>query len=259
MDIEFLRAIRLYEMDLVIRLVQPGQTVLEIGAGAGWQAHYMALHGFKVIALDVPGSNYDAKGNWPVIVYDGGKIPLAKHSVDVVFSSNVLEHILHVEAFQPEILRVLKPDGCAIHLMPTPTWRFWTSVAMYIDNFKRLTRRLTGLFSKTRPAIQTQNSITEDKTLPPLKERLFRAFWPSRHGEIGNSFTELYYFSRRRWITLFKATGWCIDRVMSNRLFYSGYMLFGPRWGLHTRKLMSYLLGSACMIYLIHPGRVKKC
>lgn len=124
MDTQLLKQIREYELGQVVSLMPQGSSVLEIGAGAGWQTKMLADKVFKVKAIDLEHSNYAEQRVWPVQNYDGVHIPFADNSFDFVFSSNVLEHIPHIEDFQIEIQRVLKSGGVAIHVLPTATWRF---------------------------------------------------------------------------------------------------------------------------------------
>lgn len=74
---------------------------------------------------------------------------------------------------------------------------------------------------------------------------------PPRHGEIGNTLTELYFFSARRWCGLFQRTGWQIEQVFPNRLFYTGWAVFGDLLSLQTRQRLSHVLGSACTVYIL--------
>jgi ubiquinone/menaquinone biosynthesis C-methylase UbiE len=67
-----------------------------------------------------------------IIDYDGHSIPFDNQSFDIVFSSNVMEHILHTYEIQKEISRVLNNDGISIHVMPTPTWRILTNITHFI-------------------------------------------------------------------------------------------------------------------------------
>ena len=128
---ESLQAIRAYELERVIGLFPPHCRVLEIGAGAGWQSKAIGDRGHAVEAIDIGGSAYADVRVWPVRDYDGFHIPFPDGSFDVVFSSNTLEHIRHVETFQDEIRRVLNPDGIAVHILPTGSWRWWSNVAHY--------------------------------------------------------------------------------------------------------------------------------
>jgi SAM-dependent methyltransferase len=248
--------LRRYELRRVISRLPPGQRVLEIGAGAGWQARLLAENGFDVVAIDVESSRYKRVREWPVIPYDGVHIPLADHSVDVVFSSNVLEHIPYVEAYQSEIQRVLQPGGLAIHLMPTTTWRAWTSLVFYPFVLKTVLQRFTV---QRRTGSHTGETQAErPASLPRPKRRLAGRLWPARHGVKGNSITELYYFSHFRWARLFERTGWQIESISPNRLFYTGHSLFGARLNVRIRRWLSHVLGSACQVYVLTPGAAAK-
>jgi hypothetical protein len=107
--------------------------------------------------------------------------------------------------------------GRAIHILPTAGWRFWTSVAFYVRKLRH----------------------------PDLN------LFPERHGEFGSALSELYYFSVRRWCSFFRATGWTVERVEPNRLFYTGYSLLGGRLLLPYRRNLSDVLGSACAVYVL--------
>lgn len=262
MNYAHLQSLREDELGLVRSRLRPGQRVLEIGAGAGWQARRLADAGFDVVAIDVHESNYREQQVFPVQTYDGRRIPLPDASVDVVFSSNVLEHIGPVEAFQSEIRRVLKPGGRAIHLMPSAAWRFWTSLLLYPHIAKAVIRRL-----RRRPdSGPTSTAPVADAATPgpaagtPGSRRsrgstLRHALFPAAHGEHGTFLSEQYYFSARRWVSLFRRTGWEIEAVSPNGLFYSGHAVLGPRLGIAARRSLSRWFGSACTVYVLrNPG-----
>jgi 2-polyprenyl-3-methyl-5-hydroxy-6-metoxy-1,4-benzoquinol methylase len=93
-NLEFLHAEREWEIERLARLFPTGCRILELGGGTGYQAQQLAHRGFPVASIDLPSSNYQQHKVFPVIVYDGRTFPFANGSFDVVFSSNVLEHVL---------------------------------------------------------------------------------------------------------------------------------------------------------------------
>ncbi len=207
----------MHELGVVMKMLSRKGRVLEIGAGAGWQAQVFASCGLEVSAIDLPLSEFSEKRVWPIINYDGKQIPFANDEFDVVFSSNVLEHIPDVAQFQKEIHRVLKPDGCAIHVLPSSSWRFWTSVTHIL--------RLWTL--------------------------------PKSHGEhAGNALIEICYFSRAWWRQLFLSTGWNIAAEKTNGLFYTGLSILDSRLSVGARRFLSRVFGSSCNIFLLQKASV---
>ena len=87
--------------------------------------------GFEVSAVDLKDGNYSEKSVREIDFSNGVNLPYSNDSFDIVFSSNVLEHVKEVKNFQYEIKRVLK-DGFCLHALPSSTWRFWTTLTAYI-------------------------------------------------------------------------------------------------------------------------------
>ena len=245
------RKIRKAELDRALEYFPSTGKVLELGAGAGWQAAELAERGYEVTAVDIPECNYKGLRMWPVVEYDGYSIPSADRSQDVVFSSNVLEHIPHVKEFQTELKRVLKDDGVAIHIMPSATWRLWTVATFYVKRIKQMFFFLAGT---EKQSLRSSGGIDrQPATRTPLNRtgKLKQLLFPARHGEIGTAIQEFYLFSRMRWKRLFRDTGWKIEEVRGNRLFYSGNKILAANLSLAQRTKLSSALGSSCSIYVL--------
>lgn len=219
----FIREIRLYELQRLRRFFPAAGRILEIGVGNGWQARALQEMGYMVSGVDVPGSLQARDSVFPFDLYDGRRLPFADRSFDAVFSSSVMEHVQDFPALQREIHRVLRPGGVVIHVVPDACWRFWTTLAHFIQ-----VARFPGRFR--------------------------HAPWPRCHGERGNVLTELYFFSRFHWRRLFCRAGWTIRHCLSNRLFYTGYSLCGARLTLSRRAALSRLLGGVCLIFVLTPA-----
>jgi SAM-dependent methyltransferase len=246
MDQTFTEALRSIELDLVLNFIPTDACILEVGAGAGWQAKMLAERGFKVEAIDIAESNYAALQVWPVHTYDGRNIPFPNESFDVVFTSSVLEHVLDLGNLFREFARVLKPQGIAIHVLPTPAWRLWTTITHYPS----VIRSVLNIRNRDRHALGSV-STTRQSVFHLMKKALI----PSRHGETGNTVTELFHFSRHRWEQLFVQLGWTLQTYQPCDIYYSGHSLVGNLIPIYTRQYLAHYLGSATAIYLLKKNR----
>ena len=244
MDKNFCKKVRLLELENIIELFSKNKKILEIGAGAGWQAKYISEFGCKVEAIDIQTNTYSKDSVWPVTIYNGKNLPFEDDYFDIIFSSNVLEHINSLDEFQYEIRRVLKPDGIAIHVLPTAAWRICTSMTHHISILKHL---FIILFQNKSISNKTFQSTNNRNLLHILK----KSIWPERHGERGNSITEIYYFSSSWWKNHFEKTGWEIIKINPNNLLYTGNTLFSDKLNFNIRKKLSSFFGSATATYIV--------
>lgn len=243
---EFLHSIRDCEIAHIMKHFPPRARILEIGGGAGYQAQKLSACGFDVTSIDVSTSAYKQVRVFPIIEYDGDRIPFGAHTFDVVFTSNALEHIHNLAQMHRESRRVLKPGGFCVHVMPTAVWRFWTSSAHYVDLVQRHRDVLDELISRL-PFRSTQRTVASAvwDTMKFLKGVII----PSRHGATGSAFTELATFSRPYWRNHFRKHQMTVLHEEPLRLFYTGYFVSGARWSLPARRRAAAWLGSACVLY----------
>jgi SAM-dependent methyltransferase len=247
-ELGHLERLRQLELQLVAHHFRPGMRVLELGGGNGFQAAILSSWGCEVESIDIPqrGSSYPKY--YPVQDYDGWDIPFPERSFDAVFSSNVLEHIAHLPQILAELRRVLVGGGVAIHVLPSSGWRLWTSVTHYPGLVKRFADRRR----------MSSRAIAAPVNMPGEYERrgaVRRVLYSGPHGEYPSAFSELYYYSRRRWVRVFTQNGFAVVEVADNNLFYTGNEIF-PGAPLGARKKLSRVLGSACNIFLtrVMPG-----
>lgn len=250
-----LSSLRTDELNTALRWLPPGGRVLDIGGGDGWQAKVLSEGGWDVTSIDIPGRRPPKVQHHPVTDYDGVHIPFPDGSFDVAFSSNVLEHVTDLPGLFAEINRVLRPGGAMVHVMPSATFRLWTSAA----HFAWMAKFVLSKLGRTQREDDVVELATGRRAGEHLRARglpwvLRKAVFPGPHGEFPSARAELREFSRRAWAGRFRQAGYGVTRVEPNRLFYTGYGIL-PGLGVEARRRLSRLLGSSCSVYVLAaPG-----
>lgn len=131
-------------VDAFLRTYLPKQgRLLDVGCGGGIYGGLLAKRGWRVTStdLDPAAAAYAQAEGVPAVACDaGGAWPFEDASYDAFLMLDVLEHLEHdVEALR-EGLRVLRPGGFAIILVPAHPLLFsrWDQCA---GHFRRYTRR----------------------------------------------------------------------------------------------------------------------
>lgn len=86
-----------------------GRLVVDTGAGPAEFADAFAAAGARYVPLDRDAAVTSVRRGG--VVADVTALPLADRSVDVVFSSNLLEHVRRPQDAIAEMVRVLRPGG----------------------------------------------------------------------------------------------------------------------------------------------------
>jgi len=241
-----LKELRAHEFACVKDLFSAGSRVLELGGGCGYQAKLIAECGVSVESIDVsPCAN---ESYYPVRLYDGKHIPFPDESFDIVFSSNVLEHIPDLQHMLAELHRVMRPNGLAVHILPTPVWRLATSLTHYLH----IIRRTAEILRNSRVAAQ-MDFLPKDR-----EKQVHRSYWrlikrillDGPHGEYPSAFAELWFYSSNRWTSLFSESKFEVVSTRPTQIFYTGYSVF-PWLGVRTRRRIAGILGSATRIYIL--------
>lgn len=122
-----------------------GETILEVGCGAGRFTEQVTQTGAMVVSLDYSSSvdaNYQSNGhrdNVLIIQADAYKMPFAKASFDRVFCLGVLQHTPDVRRTFLELPKYLKVKGSlAVDVYRRfPWWKQWTITKYWIRPFTR--------------------------------------------------------------------------------------------------------------------------
>lgn len=92
-----------------------GKTVLDVGGGPGYFRSAFRAAGAEYWALDADVGELSGTGRIAsgTVVGDGMNLPFRDGSVDLCYSSNVLEHVPDPWRMADEMLRVTRPGGIA--------------------------------------------------------------------------------------------------------------------------------------------------
>lgn len=98
--------------------------VLDVGGGPGYFADAFTAAGARYAGLDPDVGELTARGSVGanVVRASGLALPMADASLDIAYSSNVLEHVPEPEAMADEMVRVTKPGGTVVI-----SWTPWLS------------------------------------------------------------------------------------------------------------------------------------
>jgi 2-polyprenyl-3-methyl-5-hydroxy-6-metoxy-1,4-benzoquinol methylase len=96
--------------------VQPGETVLDLGCGDGWMTAELAALGARPTGVEIARAAVErAQRRHPQLTFAlapiDGPLPMQDNAFDVVWSSEVIEHVADTARWLSEVRRVLKPKG----------------------------------------------------------------------------------------------------------------------------------------------------
>ena len=103
-----------------------GRTIVDVGGGPGYFSDAFRAAGATYLGIDPDVGELTARGEAGenMVRGSGTKLPVRTASVDVCYSSNVLEHVSEPEVMLAEMCRVTKPGG-TVFASFTPWYSPW--------------------------------------------------------------------------------------------------------------------------------------
>ncbi len=104
----------------------PGRTVVDIGGGGGWFTAAFRARGANCFLFEPDPAELRSRKTVPAgaVIADGFWLPVRDGAADLVFSSNVLEHVPEPLKLIEEMIRVTRPGGL-IYLAYTNWYSPW--------------------------------------------------------------------------------------------------------------------------------------
>jgi SAM-dependent methyltransferase len=111
----FYRALALDSVTQVEEFIPlAGRTVLDVGAGPPQFAEAFRDRGARYLAIDHDADELAGHPTGAAVVARAERLPLCDGSVDIAFSSNVVEHVPDPAALGDELVRVTRPGGVVV-------------------------------------------------------------------------------------------------------------------------------------------------
>jgi SAM-dependent methyltransferase len=225
----YLRDLRRREIELIFGRCphHAFSHALELGAGDGSQSALLAPYVGQLVATDFRPqiTRLSACPNVTFATCDAERVDeqFLPASFDLIFSSNMMEHLPNPARALEGMRVVLRDDGIAAHVIPSPFWKFCHLSGFYVDAvlgraYRYQQRRAVGI-----PAPAEAGAWDNNPKSPAMpRPYLARLLWPAAHGASGSNLKEFQLFSRPRWVRQFEAAGFRVAAVLRGPVS-SGY------------------------------------
>jgi SAM-dependent methyltransferase len=228
----YLHKLRRKEIDIAFSEYEEKQfdIGLELGAGDGYQSKFLVKFVDHLVCTELDETRLK-KIQHPAISYkvcDAEKIDayFSPKSFDLIFSSNMFEHLLNPMAALSGIKKVLKDSGITILIMPSPFWAvnrilFYHS-GLTIRQLRKFSSRkwVNSRINERLISVSESSNYSDRKNnlkgthSPPHNSILKFLRFPAPHGVSKNNIEELRSFQRIKWIRLFEAAGFRVLKVV---------------------------------------------
>ena len=252
------RTVRRFEVDSIFAKFADCrfEQALELGCGSGQNSRFLAAYCEHLTATEFDAGKLTEENGDGVtfMVADAQDLSaFATNSMDLVFSSNLIEHLPDVGRCLEECRRVVKPDGIIVHTVPNNVWKMFHLLLFYPAVVRQGIRRILSREWEQGRECNDQSVRLDDNMRPRVSRMSLTRLFPKIHGI---SRTHLGEFARWRdsiWKRTFRRNR--LDVVRQIRLpFYFGHGYDFPR----LLKLGNYLRLSATTAYVLKDNAVAR-
>ena len=221
----YLRTLRRREFEAIFRGCPPGCFArgLELGAGDGFQSTLLTQYAASLVVTDYyPGilqQTDTATITHQVCDAEHVGETFSPGEFDLIFSSNMLEHLPRVREALAGMHGVLRDEGIAIHVMPSPFWKLCQMVGFYPNFVMARLERYSACLSARRGAGAglahgssgpTSAWDNNPKVAGRRYSYLRRLLWATPHGAAGSNLEEFRSFRPAHWRAQFAAAGFTV-------------------------------------------------
>jgi SAM-dependent methyltransferase len=195
-------------------------TGLELGAGDGFQGTLLTKYVSRLVETEIDSEilHLPPRESVEYRVCDAEEVAscFGERRFDLVFSSNLLEHLPNPCKALQGMRVVMQDDGLMIHVIPTPFWKF-CHVALYMPNrFIMLLERVTtrkgaqgaaGEWTGKGSGEATHELDNNPKISRRRHGRIYHLFLPEPHGVSSGHLRSFLSYRQSRWRREFDQAG----------------------------------------------------
>ena len=230
---------------------------LEIGAGNGFQSRILSKYIDYLYCTELNETRLNRCENNKISyrICDAEKINDYFDSCyfDLIFSSNLLEHLPSPDLAIRGSGKILKDNGIMIHIIPSSfiatirilLWYPNLAISL-IENMLSKSSKNNDKETSLSPELVLNKSGNNLKLFSKQKSNLNKIIVPRPHGVSNNIFQEVMAFRKRRWVKEFNNQGFNVLKILK------GPVCSGYGFGLNSvRHLLEYLGFASEYIYII--------
>ncbi len=232
-DSQWRAALRAFEIRSVLEEFPPDafENALELGCGDGTGSAFLEPWCRRLTATDYDAAKFRAASTEQTTFapLDAQELSAFREgSLDLVFSSNLLEHLPDVEKCLREIARVLKPGGYAVHLLPNRTWKLFNMLLFYPLLAQSIFRKLLSRNERAGDSPGNSEALDDNLRAVSDRRRLCSSLFPRIHGYASSHLDEWQRWGEGRWLALFSRSGMRVERVVRLPFYFGHGYSFRP-------------------------------
>ena len=229
-EIEILHRIRKRDIEILFGDCEECkyEAGIEIGAGDGCQSQLLNKYIKQFTCTEYEEQVFEKINRLEGVNYlrlDVAEIEshFSPQYFDLIFSSNVLEHVIDVRTALRGMRKVLKDDGVMIHVMPNRMWKF-VQMILWIPCKSIANLRKRSYTDEGHLEMQAQNRLRGIGMLKKLLNNLN----PKTHGINQSNYKEYIEFGKGPWTEKITKAGFQVKSIKKMQ-FHTPYRI-EPAW-----------------------------
>jgi SAM-dependent methyltransferase len=229
---------------------------LELGCGSGHHSRQLTYYCKHLTATEYDAAKITACETEKISFAAADAQNLSEYasgSMDLIYSSNMIEHLPRVDNCLRECSRILKEGGIIVHTVPNRTWKLFHLLMFFPVLMRGLLFRLPCLRQRRKKNVIAARDTLDNNLRSSQPKSLLSRCWPEVHGISKTHWQEFAAWGEKKWLAIFDRNE--LDVLQIVRLpFYYGH---GYKFGFVLR-VGNVLRISSSTAYILRPKNKRK-